>query len=1185
VCLWPPRSAVFFRGAGGAAILAAVSSPPALLPVGTVTLLFCDVEGSTALARRLGDDWLGVLAVHRDLLRGAVASHGGIELGTDGDGTRAVFVRARGAVAAAAEAQRALAEHGWPPGGRLRVRMGLHTGEPELTAEGYEGLDMHRAARVMAAGHGGQVLLSGSVRETLGERLPAGVAVRELGLYVLADLPRPEHLFQLDIEGLPVEFPALSARPARRGARGVDPAVRTGDVRAGQPRRAARVAERRVGDAAAARQRADGAGRSVLALARPRAAVDAQPVGREEPLAQLERFIAALADGPGGLLIEGEAGIGKTTVWQFGVDAAVGRGYRVLISRPAEAESALAYSGLADLLEAVDSECFDELPEPQRAALEVALLRAEPTGSAHEPRAIFSALGGVLRRLAREAPVLVAIDDRQWLDASSLRALEFVARRLVDEPVGVLAAARPSGAPAWSVGDAVLRLAPLSAAALHQLIKARADVGLSRPVVLRVHRTTGGNPFFALELTKVLVTAGMPDAAQAWPVPDDLRDMVTARLAVLPADTRSALLTAAASARPAVAGLDADVLAPAQHAGIVTIAEDGRVRFAHPLLAAAIYDSARPAERRRVHAVLADEAGDVEEQARHLALACESADETVAQLLDRATATARARGAPDIAAELAERAHALTPADQPDRAFKRRLTACEHLFHAGDLERTRRLLAELVRQPAPPTERSRALRILGQTCYRLGLLDDAMRWLGEAVDSAPGDPGSIARAELSRSFALFKSFGSYADASAAAERALAEAEALEDRALLAGALAASVGSDLLNGRGLDEERLARALELEDPQQPSAYDWTPSWLAGEAWTHTEQFDRARAVLQGLCERLVERGEDSDLPEPLGCLAWAECFAGNLAAAAELADRGHELARQARSESLAAYTRAMRALVYAHEGREDETRHTAAEAIELATRSGWLVAAFFASVALAHLELSLGNDAAVIQTLAHSIELVERDGVIDPGRRPFLPDAIEALIRLGDLERGERLTALLEESARALHRKAATVSAARCRALITAAQGDTEGALRDLDHVLGDTPDVPVPLELARTMIVKGQLERRRKHKRHARASLDRAVEISEHIGATLWAQRARRESARLGRVHDPDELTATEARVATLAASGLTNREVAAAAFLSQKTVEANIARVYRKLAIHSRAELGAWLAERDGEAH
>jgi predicted ATPase/class 3 adenylate cyclase len=179
--------------------------------------MFCDIEGSTALARTLGDGWPEVLAAHRAILRGAVGAHGGIELGTEGDSLVAAFPRARDAVAAAAGAQRALAAHRWPAGARVLVRMGLHTGEPALTPEGYEGLDMHRGARVMAAGHGGQVLLTAAVRATVGERLPEGVAVEDLGEYALRDFPHPEHVFQLLVDGLRTTFPAL------RGAAGESP--------------------------------------------------------------------------------------------------------------------------------------------------------------------------------------------------------------------------------------------------------------------------------------------------------------------------------------------------------------------------------------------------------------------------------------------------------------------------------------------------------------------------------------------------------------------------------------------------------------------------------------------------------------------------------------------------------------------------------------------------------------------------------------------------------------------------------------------------------------------------------------------------------------------------------------------------------------------------------------------------
>ncbi len=907
-------------------------------------------------------------------------------------------------------------------------------------------------------------------------------------------------------------------------------------------------------------------------------------VGRDEPLARLESFVADLPRRPARMVIEGEAGIGKTTVWRAGVDAATSRGYHVLVCRPAEAETRLAYSGLADLLGRVEDRAFDGLPEPQRRALDAALLRCAPTGRAPEARAIFTAFGGVVRALARDVPVVVAVDDRQWLDASSARALEYVARRLVAEPVGMLTAQRTPPAPAPSGEDELLRLGPLTAAGLHRLLKAQTGVSLSRPAVLRVHRMTGGNPFFALQLVGALVSAGLPDASEPWPVPEDLRGAVAARLDRLPTGVRSALLAAAASARPTIAGLDASAVRHAEAAGIVTVDRDGRVRFAHPLFASAIYSSATPHQRRRVHVDLAVASGEIEEQARHRSLACDGTDEDVALLLDRAAAAARGRGAPDIAAELAERAVAFTPPHSPGRAWRRRLGAAEEHFHAGDLQRARTLLVELVETACAGRDRSVALRLLGETSYRLGDVDYALGTLRRAVDAAAGDAAAIASAELAYAFVVFFSFGSFEQAAAAVGRALGLAEMLGDDGLLSGALALSVVADAILGRGVDEERLQRSLVREDHERPSLPERRPSMVAGIVWMQDEQLGRARAVLQGLRARLLERGEDSDLPGVLVVLAQAEWLAGNLPDAGELADRAYELAQQARGESLAGHARAIGALVHAHMGHVDETRTAAAEAIDLAARSGWQVGAFHASVALGHLHLALGDDAAVVATLERSIQLVEQDGVIAPFRRPFLPDAIEALVHLGDLDRAGHLTKLLDECARALRQRAAILSAARCCALIHAARGDVEAALAGLDTALTESPSVPMPLDLARALIVKGQLERRRKHRRHAAASLGTALDICERIGARLWAERARSELARLGARADGDALTATEAQVARLAASGLTNRQVAAAAFLSPKTVEANISRIYRKLGIHSRAELGARLADHDPSA-
>ena len=354
----------------------------------------------------------------------------------------------------------------------------------------------------------------------------------------------------------------------------------------------------------------------------------------------------------------------------------------------------------------------------------------------------------------------------------------------------------------------------------------------------------------------------------------------------------------------------------------------------------------------------------------------------------------------------------------------------------------------------------------------------------------------------------------------------------------------------------------------------------SVLAGLGHLHVEQFDRARGHLQRVHDHLLERGEDGDLSEVLAHLARTECFAGNLEAAAATSQRGCELAEQAGSASRLAHNRGVQPLAYAYQGQIDQTRTAAAEAIEAATRSGWLIGGFFASCALGHVELMLGNNETVVNILAHSIELVEQEGVVEPSRRPFMPDVIEALLGLGDLDRAGRLT----RCSPTLH-GAWGDRRGWCQrpvaALVEVAQGDRDAAWRGLNSVLAEVPDVPIPLELARTLIVKGQLERRRKHRNESRASVAVALQICESIGARLWATQARDELARLGPTSDRDGLTATELRIAVLAASGMANREIAAAAFISQKTVEANISRIYRKLGIHSRAELGTWLATRE----
>ncbi|HEV2592320.1 MAG TPA: ATP-binding protein, partial [Gaiellaceae bacterium] len=262
-------------------------------------------------------------------------------------------------------------------------------------------------------------------------------------------------------------------------------------------------------------------------------------LGRDTEQQRLSRFLESLEQGPAGCVLEGEAGVGKTALWRDGLESARARGARVLACAPAEVEATLSYSALADSLAGVEPEILAGLPTPQRAALEVALLRTYPGDAAIGQRAIAAATVSVLRTLAAVTPVLVAVDDVQWLDRPSARVIEFAMRRLAGHRVGFLLSVRTPtesgallGLDRLFVGEELerIRVSGLSAGALHHLIKTRLGATFSRAQLLRLHAATGGNPLFALELAASLLHAGPPVAGEALPVPDDVRELVAARL-------------------------------------------------------------------------------------------------------------------------------------------------------------------------------------------------------------------------------------------------------------------------------------------------------------------------------------------------------------------------------------------------------------------------------------------------------------------------------------------------------------------------------------------------------------------------------------------------------------------------------------------------------------------------------
>ena len=436
-------------------------------------------------------------------------------------------------------------------------------------------------------------------------------------------------------------------------------------------------------------------------------------VGRDAELAALDDFVGGISDGCQALVLEGEAGMGKTTLWEAGVADAAERRVLVLEARPAESETELSFACLGDLLDPVLSEVLESLPAVQRQALSRALVLEEVEGPPPNGHTVGVALLGALRGLAAERLIVVAIDDVQWLDAASTATLAYAGRRLRNEPVRILFARR-TGLASSLVDElsrslarrlTILEVGPLDAVALHRVVQDRLGAILPRPLVAEVCQASGGNPFYAIEIVRTLQRRGSGvEAGQPLPVPRSLHDLVDERLLALPVESRDFLLAAAAHAHPTVSITEAASeisasigLAPALEAGIVEL-DGARIRFTHPLLAACAFEAAPPLRRRSVHARLAGLLTDPEACAWQLAASVDEPDESVAAALEAASVHARARGAPRPAALLLDRASELTPPGDPADSVRRAVDAAYLHFEAGDSPRAEAGLRDLLEQ-------------------------------------------------------------------------------------------------------------------------------------------------------------------------------------------------------------------------------------------------------------------------------------------------------------------------------------------------------------------------------------------------------------------------------------------------------------------------------------------------------
>jgi DNA-binding CsgD family transcriptional regulator len=909
----------------------------------------------------------------------------------------------------------------------------------------------------------------------------------------------------------------------------------------------------------------------------PPAAYDV--VGRDEELAAVTSFL----DGgglPAALVLEGEPGIGKTTLWRRGVELARERDFGVLSCAPAETESTLPFAALGDLLADVVTDVPPDLPEPQRAALEIALQRS--SGDEGSDRlATARATLELLRRCAGRTRVLVAIDDAQWLDGPTTAALEFAVRRLGDSPVHLLLARRAGHALPLDLERALadgglqtLSIGPLRASDLDRVIRLRLGLELPRPTLLHIERITDGNPLYALQVARTF-----DPVERTVVVPATLADALASRISQAPPDVRQTLLHAALCLQPTISLLERAAGGPeglraTLDVGLLEVT-GRRVRFAHPLLASVTLDQSLPGEKRAAHLRLAEVADDPAERALHLARGSEGPDESLATELESAARLAAARAGPEIAAELAEAAARLTPTAGP--SARRRLgDAAEYHVAAGDPARGRELLEQAVAGLDRGPERAAFLWRLADTIG--DSIEESIRLCEQALDEADGDPSLTA--EIHTALGVFTWIaGDLEGSTEHCRQAVRFSELAGDDERLAIAIGEMCHAETLLGLPWDRDAMERALEIERRLESFPPSLRPSFQLAVISLVTDELDTARPLLEAELERARRAGDEPATFHALFRVAELELRAGRWADALRAAREGVELTRQGGIEQEQAVTEMTLALVLAHLGQQEEATRLAERAHRLADAVGDRAIAIRSAGVLGFVSLSAGDPERALEWLTPAREELSRMGTGELSVSGVVQNEIEALVAVGSLDAADSVIAFVDEKARRSGRAWHRAVASRGRALVAAARGDVASARAAVEAALRAHERLPQPFELARTLLAAGLVERRDRHWAAARGHLTAALELFDDLGAAAWAERSASELARLpGRRPHSGELTETERQIAELVAQGLSNKEVAAKLFVTVRTVEANLTKVYAKLGIRSRTELARALA-------
>jgi DNA-binding CsgD family transcriptional regulator len=908
-------------------------------------------------------------------------------------------------------------------------------------------------------------------------------------------------------------------------------------------------------------------------------------VGREDLL----RVARTRLQEGGSVLFAGPAGIGKSAVLSALAAEATSRGERVLRCVPVEADSRLPFLCLIDLLAPVGDELTASLAEPQRAALDAALLRSSRPAGDQDRLAVRLAVLYLLRRLAADGPVLLVVDDLQWVDAPSAEVLSFVARRVGELPLRLVAAERVAEGAQSAYHHLCpppvleLTMPPLPPGDLGELLRRHTGTSFLRRTVESIHGVSAGNPFFAVEIGRALLRRGTPLApGEPLPVPSRLRSLMLDRLAGLSGSAHETLLLASAAARPTWAlmrrlgrtQVESDV-AEAAALGIADAGHDGIVRFTHPLLSATLYSDATTEQRRAVHALLATAVPELVERARHLALATPDEDEGVARTLMDAAASARKRGAPAVAAELALLAADRTPVDTPDLATERRLAAAVDALAAGQNVQAREIAEAVLDTSRLREQRVGAYLVLvdasGQAVRRM------TSYTEEALRDAGDNPALQAPVRRRLAQAMLVEGRPEAAAAEAAHTARLAAEAGHTEAqVLALSLQATI--ELMTGNPRTAQTLETALRV--PQEPATAPIQngPRHIRVRSNLLADRLDEARAELDEIIRLAEDHGSIDDLVGILITLVEVEVRAGRCRSALEAADRGLGLMTDS-GGSLGPITFAA-GLAEASGGSLERARKHAEQGVRYSEADRDQIFGMRNLYVLGHTALIAGDAGAALEPF-RKLQRIEREMGLteEPGMTRWHADFAEALVAVGELDEAAEVISSTRARAVRLGRTTIVASLDRADALRRVALGQQTQAAADLRAVARQHAAAGVPLEHGRTLLALGVVERRCRRRAAARDALQAAGAVFERAEAVTWLERVSAELLRTGVPGNESyygsgaALTETERRVAELVAGGATNREVAATLFISVKTVEANLTRIYQKLRVRSRTEL------------